>query len=138
MTLDEERIQTLFRTLHRGVLVTRRRDGSLQTSPVVGAADDEGRFLISSREPAFKVRNLRRDPRATVCVFPDGFFGEWIQIDGTAEIIDLPDAMEALVETYRRIAGEHPDWEEFREAMRLERRVVIAVSPQSMGPRASG
>ncbi len=124
--------------LHRGVLVTRRRNGALQTSPVVGAADDEGRFLISSRETAFKVRNLRRDPAATLCVFADGFFGEWIQIDGSAEIVALPEAMDALVATYRRIAGEHPDWPEFREAMQRERRVVIAVTPESIGPRAAG
>ncbi|MFQ5554121.1 MAG: TIGR03618 family F420-dependent PPOX class oxidoreductase, partial [Acidimicrobiia bacterium] len=123
---------------HRGVLVTRRGDGRLQTSPIVGAADGEGRYLISSRQTAYKVRNLRRDPTATICLFADEFFGGWVQVDGRATIVDLPEALGLLVATYRRIAGEHPDWGDFENAMIEERRVIIAVEAESVGPVAAG
>jgi PPOX class probable F420-dependent enzyme len=101
---------------HRAVLVTRRREGGLQTSPVTVGADDEG-IVISSRQTAYKTRNIRRDPNVTLCVFTDAFFGPWIQIEGRAELVSLPEAMEGLVEYYRRIRGEHPDWDEYRRAM---------------------
>lgn len=136
--MDEAGRYELLSRLHRGVLVTRRRSGELQTSPIVGATDDEGRFLISSRETAFKVMNLRRDARATLCLFVDEFFGGWVQIEGTADIVALPGAMDALIATYRRIGGEHPDWDEYRTAMIGERRVIIAVDVKRIGPVASG
>src|SRR5579875_1107714 len=101
---------------HRSVLVTRKRDGGPQPSPVVHGVD-AGRVLISSREPAYKVRNLRRDPRATLCAFTDQFFGSWLVLDGEAVIVSLPEAMETLVSYYRLIQGEHPDWAEYRAAM---------------------
>ncbi|MGH9056346.1 MAG: PPOX class F420-dependent oxidoreductase [Acidimicrobiales bacterium] len=123
---------------HRSVLVTRKRDGEPQTSPVVHGVDAHGRVAISSREPAYKVRNLRRDPRATLCAFTDGFFGRWVTVAGTAEIISLPDAMEPLVELYRQVGGEHPDWDDYREAMVRERRVIIAITPTSAGPDRAG
>src|SRR6185295_15466478 len=110
---------------HRAVLATRRRDGSPQLSPVTVAADDAGRALVSSRETAMKVKNLRRDPAVSLCVLNDGFFGEWIQIDGRAEIVPLPEAMELLVEYYRRVSGEHPDWDDYRAAMERDLRVII-------------
>lgn len=100
--------------------------------------DDDGGAVVSSRETAYKVRNLRRDPRATLCVFPDTFFGHWIQIDGTATILSLPDAMEPLVNYYRSIRGEHPDWDEYRAAMEEERRVIVYVSLDRVGPTHHG
>ena len=100
--------------------------------------DQAGRVVISSRETAYKVRNLRRSPRATLCAFTDGFFGRWVTVGGPAEIISLPDAMEPLVDLYRQIAGEHPNWDEYREAMVKERRVIIAIRPDSAGPDAQG
>jgi PPOX class probable F420-dependent enzyme len=123
---------------HRAVLVTHRGDGRLQTSPVVVTPDDAGRILISSRETAFKVKNLRRDPSATLCVFNDGFFGEWVQVDGTAEIVSLPDAMDLLVDYYRRLAGEHDDWDDYRAAMERERRVMVRITVDAAGPDRSG
>src|SRR4051812_15609882 len=108
MDLDEAR--SFLRENHRSVLATTRRDGRPQLSPVVHAVDDQGRVVISSREPAFKVRNLRRDPTASVCVMNDGFFGQWMQVDGRATIVSLPDAMDALVDYYRQVAGEHENW----------------------------
>lgn len=123
---------------HRAVLITHRASDGLQTSPVMIDVDGDGHVVISSRETAYKVRNLRRDPAATLCVVNDKWFGDWIQIDGTAEIISLPEAMEALVDYYRRIAGEHPDWDEYRQAMNDEQRVLVRISIDAVGPGRSG
>ena len=123
---------------HQAVLATRRADGSPQLSPVTVATDDEGRFVVSSREPAYKVRNLRRDPAASLCVIPDGFYGEWIQVDGTAEIVALPEAMDLLVDYYRRVSGEHPDWDDYRAAMERDRRVIIRITAERAGPDNAG
>jgi PPOX class probable F420-dependent enzyme len=136
MQLDEAR--AFLREHHRSVLATHRADGRPQLSPVVHGVDDDGRVIISSREPAYKVRNLRRDPRASLCAIPDTFFGRWIQIEGTAEIVPLPEAMDLLIIAYRQIAGEHPDWDDYRAAMERERRVVIRISIERAGPDRSG
>ena len=123
---------------HHAVLATRRADGRPQLSPVLCAVDGGGRVMISTRETAVKTRNLRRDPYASLCVFGDAFFGPWVQAEGIAEIISLPDAMELLVDYYRRTAGEHPDWADYRAAMQRERRVIIRVSVVRAGPDVSG
>jgi PPOX class probable F420-dependent enzyme len=127
-----------LRAHHRAVLATSRADGRPQLSPVTAAVDDEGRVLISTREAAIKTRNLRRAPRASLCVLNDGFFGEWIQVEGSAEIISLPDAMEILVSYYRAVAGEHPDWDEYRAAMEREHRVIVRITMTRAGPDVSG
>ena len=101
-------------------------------------ADDAGRVLISTRETAVKTANLRRDPRASLCVFTDGFFGEWVQAEGDAEIISLPDAMDLLVDYYRRVAGEHSDWADYRAAMVRDRRVIVRITLTRAGPDVSG
>src|SRR5215468_9658371 len=135
MDLDEAR--DYVSKNHRGVLVTRRADGSLQTSPVAATVDAAGRVVISSRETAYKVRNLRSDPRVTYTGFEDGFYGQWVQLDGTAEIVSLPEVMDQLVDYYRSVAGEHPDWDDYRAAMQREQRVLIAITPQRAGPTVS-
>jgi PPOX class probable F420-dependent enzyme len=94
--------------------------------------------VISTRETAMKTKNLRRDPRASLCVFTDGFFGDWVQVEGTAEIISLPAAMELLVDYYRALAGEHQDWDDYRAAMRRDRRVIIRIGITRAGPDTSG
>jgi PPOX class probable F420-dependent enzyme len=127
-----------LRRQHRAVLATSRADGRPQLSPVVVAVDEDGRILISTRETAVKTRNLSRDPRASLCVMNDGFFGEWIQAEGSAEIIHLPDALELLVDYYRKISGEHPDWDDYRAAMRQERRVIVRVTITRAGPDIGG
>ncbi len=126
------------RTNHHAVLATTRADGTPQMSPVAVAVDDAGRVVVSSRETAVKTRNLRRDPRAFVCVFPDRFFGTWVQINGTTEVVSLPDAMEPLVDYYRAVAGEHSDWADYRRAMEAEKRVLLRITPTSAGPNVSG
>lgn len=127
-----------LRAHHRAVLATSRADGRPQLSPVAAAVDDEGRVLISTREAAIKTRNLRRDPRASLCVLNDAFFGEWIQVEGTAEIISLPGAMEILVSYYRAVGGEHPDWDQYRAAMEREHRVIVRITMTRAGPDVSG
>lgn len=119
-------------------MVTRHTDGRPQTSPVVCAVDDDGRLTVSTRETAAKVRNLLRDPRVTLCVISDAFYGDWVQIDGEAEIVRLPEAMEPLIDYYRSISGEHPDWDEYREAMERDRRVVVRVTITRAGPDVHG
>src|SRR5579875_2170749 len=113
-----------LRTNHRSVLMVHRTGGQVAPSPVVHGVDDQNRVVISSRETAYKVRNLRRDPRATLCGFTNEFFGPWVTVSGPAEIIPLPEAMDHLVALYRQVAGEHPDWDEFRAAMERERRGI--------------
>ena len=136
VTADEAR--QFVASNHRAVLVTHRSAGGLQTSPVTVGIDRDGKVVISSRETAYKVRNLRREPAATLCVFTDTFFGPWVQIEGTAEIVPLPEAMDGLVDYYRRIAGEHPDWDDYRRAMVDQRRVLIRLSIDNVGPTRSG
>ena len=127
-----------LRAHHRAVLATSRADGRPQLSPVLCVADDEGRILFSTRETALKTRNLRRDPRASLCVFTDSFFGEWVQAEGDAEVISLPDAMDLLVDYYRRVAGEHSDWADYRAAMVRDRRVIVRITITRAGPDVSG
>ena len=136
--MDVEQATEFLRAHHRAVLATSRADGRPQLSPVLCVPDDEGRILISTREGALKTRNLRRDPRASLCAFTDGFFGEWVQVEGDAEIISLPDAMDLLVDYYRRVAGEHSDWADYRAAMARDRRVIVRITPTRAGPNVSG
>jgi len=136
MNLDEAR--QFLRENHRAVLATFRVDGRPQLSPVAVGVDAEGRAVVSSRETAFKVRNLRRDPRASVCVVSDNWYGGWLQADGTASIVSLPEAMDLLIDYYRRLAGEHPDWDDYRAAMERERRVMVRIELERAGPDHQG
>ena len=136
--MDTGRAADFMRAHHRAVLATSRSDGRPQLSPVTCTVDDENRVLISTRETALKTRNLRRRPQASLCVFTDNFFGEWVQVEGDAEIIPLPDAMDLLVEYYRRISGEHPDWDDYRAAMVRDQRVIVRITITRAGPDTSG
>jgi PPOX class probable F420-dependent enzyme len=136
--MDHDEARSIIASQHHAVLATKRKDGSVQMSPVTVAVDEAGRAVVSSRQTAYKVKNLRRDPAASLCVFPDGFYGTWVQIDGTATVVDLPDAMEPLVDYYRRVSGEHPDWADYRAAMVRDQRVLIQVDIQRAGPDRSG
>src|SRR5690349_4466173 len=136
--MDVERAREFVRRHHRAVLATRRQDGGIQQSPVLVVVDDEGRFVISSRETAYKVTNLRRDPWAQLCVFTDKFFGSWYVVEGQADLLSLPEAMEPLVDYYRRAAGDHDDWDDYRRTMEEEQRLLIRVDATSGGPDRAG
>ncbi len=127
-----------IRTNHRAVLHTYRRDGSPQLSPVAVGVGDDSRVLISSRETAIKTKNLAREPRAALCVLNDGFYGNWCFVSGPCEVVHLPEAMDLLVAYYRQLAGEHPDWDDYRAAMEREQRVMLRISVEHAGPNVSG
>jgi PPOX class probable F420-dependent enzyme len=136
--MDVDEARQFLRENHQAVLATFRSNGRPQLSPVTVGVDGEGRAVISSRETAYKVRNLRRDPRASVCVMSPGFVGPWAQIDGTATVVSLPEAMEPLVDYYRSISGEHPDWDDYRRAMEQQRRVIVRIHIERAGPNRQG
>lgn len=123
---------------HRAVMHTYRRDGRPQLSPITVGVNAAGRLIISTRETSIKVRNLARDPRVSLCMMNDRFYGDWLQVDGTANLIHLPDAMEPLVEYYRSISGEHPDWEDYRAAMVRDQRLLVEVEVTRVGPDVQG
>ena len=120
------------------VLTTFRADGSLQSSPVTGGVDQQGRVVIASYPQRAKIANIRRTPKASVVVLSDEFNGAYVQIDGDAEVIDVPEAVELLVDYYRAIAGEHPDWDEYRQAMISQGKSLLRITPTSWGPVATG
>ena len=126
------------RPRHHLVLITRRQDGSPQSSPVTGGVDEHGRVVVSTYPERAKARNLRRDPRCSVLVLSDDFGGAWVQVDGTAEVIDLPESVEPFVDYYRAISGEHPDWDEYRQAMVDQGKSLIRVTLTRWGPLATG
>lgn len=136
--MDLDRARAFLVEHHRAVLATTRASGRPQLSPVACALGEDGRVLVSTRETAVKVANIGRDPRVSLCVLSDGFFGDWIQVDGTAEVVPLPAAMELLVHQYRQVAGEHPDWDDYRAAMVRDRRVILAITIERAGPDRSG
>ncbi len=136
--MDHDQARTFIRANHRGILLTHRTGGAPQMSPIVAGVDGDGFVVVSSRETAYKVRNLRREPRASLCMFTDGFYGEWLQVDGVADVLSLPEAMEPLVDYYRDLSGEHPDWDDYRTAMRRERRVLIRITIERAGPTRFG
>ncbi len=135
MDLDEAR--KVVQDQHHAVLSTLRADGTPQMTPVLATVDGEGRIMVSTTAGSTKVANLRRDPRAWLCVLPDQFFGPWIQVEGNVKITELPEAMPLLEEYYRSISGEHEDWESYRAAMRSEERVVVRVELTRAGPARS-
>jgi PPOX class probable F420-dependent enzyme len=136
VTPDEAR--AFLRNNHRAVMATSRADGRPQMSPVTVAVDGEGRVMVSTRETAMKTKNLRRDPRVSLCLLTDQFFGEWGQVEGDAEIVPLPEAMDLLVDYYRRVSGEHPDWDDYRAAMASQRRVIVRFAITRAGPTVQG
>jgi PPOX class probable F420-dependent enzyme len=136
--VDRTALNDFVRPRHHAVLVTRRSDGSPQMSPVTCGLDAEGRIVISSYPQRAKSRNARRDPNVSVLVLSDEFDDPYVQVDGTAEVIEPPDSVEPLVEYFRVISGEHPDWDEYREAMRRQGKCLIRVTVDRWGPVATG
>ncbi len=138
LPMDIDRALDFIRSNHRAVLATTRADGSPQLSPVAASVDDAGTVVISTRRRAAKTRNIERRAHATLLCFTDGFYGEWVQVEGPAEVVALPEAMDGLVAQYRSIAGDHPNWDEYRAAMVSEDRVLLRITVGRAGPDQSG
>lgn len=137
-TVDRAGLLDFVRARHHALLVTVRTDGSPQASPVTCGVDTHGRIVVSTYPQRAKARNARRDSRVSIVVLSDDFGDAWVQLDGTAEVLDLPDSVEPLVEYYRAIAGEHPDWDEYRAAMVRQAKSIVRITPQRWGPIATG
>jgi PPOX class probable F420-dependent enzyme len=137
-TVSREELVEFVRPRHRAVLITTRADGAPQASPVTCGVDDAGRIVVSTYPERAKARNARRNPQVSVLVLSDDFGGAWVQVDGTAEVLDLPEALEPLVEYYRSISGEHPDWDDYRAAMVRQGKSLVRITPTRWGPVATG
>lgn len=135
---DRDGLLQFIRPRHHVIMTTRRRDDSLQSSPVTAGVDPQGRIVVSSYPERAKVANVRRDPRVSVLVLSDDFGGPWVQVDTLCTVIDLPDAVEPLVEYFRSISGEHSDWAEYRQAMVDQGKCLLRMEPVSWGPIATG
>ncbi|MET8986882.1 PPOX class F420-dependent oxidoreductase [Nonomuraea wenchangensis] len=136
--VDRPELLDFLRTRHHGLLSTARADGRPQLSPVACGVDADGRIVVSTYPERAKVRNAKRDERVSICVLSDDWDGPWVQVDGRAEVLDMPEALDGLVEYYRCIAGEHPDWDEYREAMRRQDKSLIRLHIDRWGPIATG
>jgi len=137
-SVDRDGMLAFVRPRHHAVLITYRRDGTPQASPLTAGVDGDGRIVMSTYPERAKTANARRDPRASVVVLSDDFGGHWMQVDGTIEVLDLPEALEAFVEYYRCISGEHPDWDEYRAAMLAQGKSLLRITPTRWGPVATG
>jgi PPOX class probable F420-dependent enzyme len=133
-----EDLLEFLRPRHRALIITTRADGSPQISPVTCGVDEQGRVVISSYPERAKVRNARRSSRVSLCVLSDEWNGPWVQVDGTAEVLDLPEALEPLVDYFRSISGEHPDWDEYRSAMQKQGKSLLRITIDRWGPIATG
>jgi PPOX class probable F420-dependent enzyme len=136
--VDRDALLAFLRPRHHALLLTRRRSGGVQLSPVTCGVDGAGRIVISTYPQRAKVVNARREPGVSLCVLSDEWDGAWVQVDGTAEVLDLPEALEPLVDYYRAISGEHPDWNEYREAMTRQGKSLLRVTVTEWGPIATG
>jgi PPOX class probable F420-dependent enzyme len=136
--VDRDQLIEFISPRHQGVLMTTRADGRPQASPVTYGVDTAGRIVVSTYPERAKAVNVRRDPRVSVCVLSDDWSGPWVQVDGAAEVLDLPEALEPLVEYFRCISGEHPDWDEYRQAMLQQGKSLIRVTIEGWGPIATG
>lgn len=136
--VDRDALLDFLRPRHRAVLLTRRASGGPQLSPVTCGVDGEGRVVVSTYPQRAKVTNARRDPAVSLCVLSDDWDGPWVQVDGTAEVLDLPEALEPLVDYFRAISGEHPDWAEYRAAMVRQGKSLLRITVDRWGPVATG
>jgi PPOX class probable F420-dependent enzyme len=137
-TVELSELLEFVRPRHHMVLLTRRADGTPQVSPVTGGLDDDGRIVVSTYPERAKTANARRRPDVSVLVLSDEFDGPWVQVDGTCEVLDLPESVEPLVEYFRNISGEHPDWDEYRRAMVEQGKSLLRITPARWGPVATG
>jgi PPOX class probable F420-dependent enzyme len=136
--VDRDGLLEFLRSRHHALIITSRADGSPQISPVTCGVDEQGRVVISTYPERAKVRNARRNPRVSLCVLSDEWNGAWVQVDGSAEVLDLPEALDPLVDYFRSISGEHPDWDEYRQAMQKQGKSLLRITIERWGPIATG
>jgi PPOX class probable F420-dependent enzyme len=136
--VDRDGLTDFLRPRHHMILLTWRRDGGLQGSPVTAGVDEAGRIVVATYPERAKAVNVARRPQASVIVLSEEFNGPWVQVDGDAELITLPDAVEPLVDYFRAISGEHSDWAEYRQAMVDQGKALIRITPTRWGPVATG
>jgi len=137
-TVAREKLLEFLRPRHKGIYVATRRDGRPQLSPVSCGVDQQGRIVVATYPQRAKTSNTRRDPQVSICVLSDEFDGPWVQVYGTAEVLDMPEAASPFIDYFRSIAGEHPDWEEYKRAMTVQGKSLIRIAPTTWGPVASG
>ena len=137
-TVSRDELLDFIRPRHHAIVITARAEGRPQASPVTCGVDEAGRIVVSTYPERAKTHNARRNPRASVLILSEEFNGAWVQVDGDTEVIDMPEAAEALVDYYRSIAGEHPDWDEYRQAMIRQGKSLLRITPKSWGPIATG
>lgn len=137
-SVDRAELLEFVRPRHRAVLITSRGDGQPQGSPVTCGVDRGGRIVVSTYPERAKTRNARRTEHVSLVVLSEEWNGPWVQVDGTAEVIDSPDSVEPLVEYFRCISGEHPDWDEYRRAVLQQGKSIIRITPVRWGPVATG
>ena len=137
-TVEREELRDFVRPRHQMILLTQRADGSPQASPVTGGVDDSGRIVIATYPDRAKTRNVRARPTASVLVLSPEWNDAWVQVDGDAEVLDVPEALDAFVEYFRNISGEHSDWDEYRQAMLDQGKSLIRITPTRWGPIATG
>jgi len=136
--VDRAELVEFVRPRHRGVLATTRRDGRPQLSPVSCGVDADGRIVIATYPQRAKAKNARANPLVSICVQSEEWNGEYVSVDGRAEVLDMPDALDGLVDYFRSISGEHPDWDEYREAMRRQDKSLLRITIERWGPIATG
>ena len=136
--VDRATLTEFLSTRHHGLLLTTRKDGGPQMSPVTCGLDSQGRVVVSAYPGRAKAVNIRRTGRAAMCVLSDEWNDAWVQIEGPAEVLDLPEALDGLVEYFRGISGEHPDWDEYRRAMERQGKCLIRLTIERWGPVATG
>jgi PPOX class probable F420-dependent enzyme len=137
-TVGRDELTEFLRPRHHVILLTPRNDGGWQGSPVTSGVDAEGRIVISTYPERAKAANVARHGKAAVVVLSDDFDGAWVQVEGDAELLTLPEALDPLVEYFRSISGEHPDWAEYREAMSTQGKALIRITPTRWSPIATG
>jgi len=137
-TVSQSELVEFVRPRHRMLVITQRADGSPQASPVIGGVDDSGRIVVSTYPERAKAKNARKRPAVSVVVLSDDFDGPWVQVDGTCEVLDVPEGLDAFVEYFRNISGEHPNWAEYRQAMLDQGKCLMRITPTRWGPVATG
>ena len=137
--MDISEAKGFLKGKEHGVLVARKKDGSLQmtlVSPVIGANGD---LIITSRETTYKVKNIKRNPQISLLVFGEKFNGSnYIQVDGKAEIIPQPQAMDIILDWHRQIRGEPENWDDIKKKTIAERRIAMRINIDKVGPQRRG